>query len=263
MRRALCLLGIISMLLLAACADSDTTAATEPAGSAESAASSSAPATTSPTTVASTAVPTTAGSQAPASTTTTPPSNSTSTSSTVVEDVAADGESEAADVVCRRIEDFDDSAGQRWGIVNDGVMGGQSEGGAGLEDGIVTFAGVIETDGGGFSSIRGLVESEDLADADRLVLRLRSDGRQYELLADDAVVGRDRRVTHYQSIAVTEPGEWAEVEVSLVDMEARVFGRTVTDVPFDPASATVIGVILSDGMDGPFLLEIDWIDACS
>ncbi|MGA0330705.1 MAG: CapA family protein, partial [Ilumatobacteraceae bacterium] len=34
-------------------------------------------------------------------------------------------------------------------------------------------------------------------------------------------------------------------------------------VPFDPQNATQIGIILSDGNDGPFRLELDWIDACS
>ncbi len=186
--------------------------------------------------------------------TTVPPTTATSTTTTIAVGATA--------AECRRIEDFDDSAGQRWGIVNDGVMGGRSEGAAALIDGVLTFAGNIETDGGGFSSIRGLVEQDALADAVRLVLRVRTDGRDYELLADDAVTGRDRRVTHYQPIPAVTAGEWADVEVPLFDMEARVFGRTVTDLPFDPALATVIGVILADGIDGPFLVEVDWIDAC-
>jgi len=36
----------------------------------------------------------------------------------------------------------------------------------------------------------------------------------------------------------------------------------VTAEPFAPDAATQIGIILADGLDGPFAFEIDWIDAC-
>ena len=49
----------------------------------------------------------------------------------------------------------------------------------------------------------------------------------------------------------------------LTGMESRVFGNLVTSELFDPDQATQIGVILADGIDGEFALEIDWIDACS
>ena len=115
------------------------------------------------------------------------------------------------------------------------------------------------TAGGGFSSIRGLVDGQ-LVDATELVVRIRTDGRPYELLAADALDGRGR-VTHYTPIDAVG-GDWDEVTVSLVDMEARVFGNPVTAEPFAPGAATQIGVILADGLDGPFAFEIDWIDAC-
>ena len=242
-RLVVALLGLT--MLAVACGSSSTVDAGD-ASAATTTTTTAVSTTTTTTTVTTTSPPTTV-----------PPTTATSTTTTVAVATTAT----AAE--CRRIEDFDDSAGQRWGIVNDGVMGGRSEGAAALIDGVLTFAGNIETDGGGFSSIRGLVEQDALADAVRLVLRVRTDGRDYELLADDAVTGRDRRVTHYQPIPAVTAGEWADVEVPLFDMEARVFGRTVTDLPFDPALATVIGVILADGIDGPFLVEVDWIDACS
>ena len=160
-------------------------------------------------------------------------------------------------MACRRIEDFDDSAGQRWGIVNDGVMGGRSDARGGIGDGALAWTGTIVTQGGGFSSIRGAVDGE-LAGAAELTMRIRTDGRAYELLADDAA---SNRVTHYNPIDATG-GEWEIVTVSLTGMEPRVFGNLVTAEPFDPDRATQIGVILADGIDGDFSFEIDWIDAC-
>lgn len=157
---------------------------------------------------------------------------------------------------CVRITDFDTTD---WFIVNDGVMGGRSVGDGYLDEGVLTFFGEIVTDGGGFSSLRGRLEA-GLGDADHLRLRLRSDGREYELLAED-VESENRRVTHYMSIEAAG-NEWQEVDVPLTAMESRIFGNPVDAVPFDPRTATQIGIILSDGNDGPFRLELDWIDAC-
>ncbi len=157
---------------------------------------------------------------------------------------------------CVRITDFDSTT---WFIVNDGVMGGRSVGDGYLEAGVLTFFGEIVTDGGGFSSLRGRLDG-GLGDADHLRLRLRSDGREYELLAEDRE-SENRRVTHYTSIETAGDG-WQDVDVPLTAMESRIFGNPVDAVPFDPRSATQIGIILSDGNDGPFRLELDWIDAC-
>ena len=157
---------------------------------------------------------------------------------------------------CVRIADFDST---NWFIVNDGVMGGRSIGDGYLDDGILTFFGEIVTDGGGFSSLRSQA-IDGLGDATHLRMRLRTDGRAYELLAEDAS-SQDRRVTHYRLIPATG-GVWEEVDVSLTEMDPRIFGNPVDAAPFDPGSATQIGIILSDGLDGAFQLELDWIDAC-
>lgn len=155
-----------------------------------------------------------------------------------------------------RVTDFDEPD---WVIVNDGVMGGRSVGEGAIVDGVLVFDGTIVTQGGGFSSVRGLVAGR-LTGATELVLRVRTDGRSYELLADDAE-SRRQRVTHYRPIVV-EGTDWQQVSVPLTGMEARVFGTPVDAAPFQPDLATEIGVILADGLDGPFSFEIDWIDAC-
>lgn len=147
-------------------------------------------------------------------------------------------------------------------VVDDGVMGGRSQGNAVIVDDALRFAGVIETVGGGFSSVRALVRDEALAGATELRFRARSDGRTYELIADDAVAGRDGRVSHFGRIPLTGTDDWEEVSVPLGDLESRIFGTPVDDAAFDPATAVSIGVILADGTDGPFALTVDWIDAC-
>ena len=102
-------------------------------------------------------------------------------------------------------------------------------------------------------------DSGSLTGATELQLRIRTDGRAYELLADDDA---STRVTHYNPIPAVG-GDWEVVVVPLTGMEPRVFGNLVTSEPFDPDQATQIGVILADGIDGEFTFEIDWIDACA
>lgn len=174
-------------------------------------------------------------------------STTTTTSTTLAEPVPE----------CTRVTDFDDTS---WFIVNDGVMGGRSSANGVVDDVGLTWTGTIVTAGGGFSSIRGVVDGE-LGGATSLTMRIRTDGRSYELSADDTTAGQGR-VTHYQSIDAIG-GEWEEVSVALTGMEPRIFGNLVTAEPFEPDLASQIGVILADGIDGEFSFEIDWIDACA
>lgn len=158
---------------------------------------------------------------------------------------------------CARVTDF---ARPDWFIVNDGVMGGRSEAGGQLEGSVLVWTGTIQTAGGGFSSIRGPVGA-DLDGATSLRLRIRTDGRRYEFLASDSATDR-QRITYYTPV-LASGGGWETVEVSLTEMEARIFGTPVLATPFVPGDATQIGIILADGVDGDFTFEIDWIDACA
>ena len=169
---------------------------------------------------------------------------------------------DAADPGCRLVADLEDGDElRRWQIVNDGVMGGRSSAEATVDDSVLTLAGESVTDGGGFSSVR-LALDEPLDGATRLLLRLRTDGRAYELTLADAAPGRDRRVSHQGSIPAIGGLGWEEVAVDLDDLDASVFGRPVEVDPFEPSAAVEVGVILADGRDGPFRLELDWIRAC-
>ncbi len=180
-----------------------------------------------------------------------PPSTTTSTTSPAT-----------SDPDCRLVADLDDPEElARWQIVNDGVMGGRSSAEATVESSVLALAGEIVTDGGGFSSVR-LDLAEPLGEVTSLLVRLRTDGRAYELTMADAADGRDRRIS-FQALLPTEgTGDWEEVTVEFDDLEASVFGRRVEVEPFEPTAAIEVGIILADGADGPFLLELDWFRAC-
>ncbi|MEM9564592.1 MAG: CIA30 family protein [Actinomycetota bacterium] len=221
---------------------------------------------------------TSGGSTDDADTATTPDASSTSTTASTVASADSTGTTEPsqpsssttssaattadAEVRCRPVADLE-AADEltRWQVVNDGVMGGRSSAEAGVVDGVLTLEGDIVTDGGGFSSVR-LALAEPLGESSGLQLRLRTDGRAYELTLADAAPGRDRRVSHQAPIEVAGEASWGEVVVDFADLDASVFGRPVEVDPFDPTAAVEVGIILADGADGPFRLELDWIRVC-
>ena len=85
---------------------------------------------------------------------------------------AGEGEAER-----RVLFDFaEDGAGSEvtWRAVNDGVMGGLSEGDLELRDGVLNFSGVLSLENnGGFSSLRTVDGRFDLSAYDGVVLRVK------------------------------------------------------------------------------------------
>jgi hypothetical protein len=169
-------------------------------------------------------------------------------------------ETEMTDVMeqtCQLSADFSQpSALEPWRIVNDGVMGGKSQGTRFHEDGAMVFAGTIITDGGGFSSLRAGLRPGTMAGGDGLRLKVRSDGRAYKMTFRTSERWRGRSVSYQKPIPQTPAGEWADVTVPFKAMDTSVFGRTVRAADFDPSDAREIGIILADGIDGPFRLEV-------
>lgn len=164
---------------------------------------------------------------------------------------------------CRRLTDFTvDEDNRAWLVVNDNVMGGQSLGGLAFEAGSLIFEGEINTDGGGFSSLRLALSTDALTAHDRIVFRARADSRSYMVTFDDSLASRDRRVSHRAAIGFDAPGDWETISVSFDELRPAVFGNPIDDLPFRKDLATRLGLMISDGVDGSFRLEIDWIDLC-
>ena len=156
--------------------------------------------------------------------------------------------------------DFDtNTEKRRWIPVNDGVMGGLSSGGPAFENGNLVFSGNINTNGGGFSSVRRRLDGAEIAGAQSAQMRIKSDGRAYRLRFRTDVTYRGRRIAFQKPIPATTPGEWETVTVELTNMRASLFGRSLSGAKFVPGDVVETGIILADGQDGPFRLEIDWL----
>jgi hypothetical protein len=161
----------------------------------------------------------------------------------------------------KEIIDFSDPAPTRWAIVNDGVMGGRSESSLRLTDeGTAIFAGVLSLENnGGFASTRALLDTMDLGGFTGLAVRVKGDGRSYEL--------RLRMEPNFDGIAYraefgTTQGEWTEVFLPFSAFQPSFRGRVPRGAPaLDLTSIRQIGFLLGDGVEGPFELEIAWIRA--
>jgi monofunctional biosynthetic peptidoglycan transglycosylase len=171
--------------------------------------------------------------------------------------VAAAGQSPEASPPARALFDFSKpEAASAWQPVNDGVMGGVSDGRFRIsDDGVMEFFGTLSLENnGGFASVRSRGVDLGLRPNDVLRIKLKGDGRPYIL---NLYVPALRMAYSYRAEFPTRAGEWVEVEVPLKDCEATSFGRKVANAaPVDPSKVNSIGFMLADKKPGPFKLEI-------
>ena len=149
-------------------------------------------------------------------------------------------------------------AARQWQTVNDGVMGGLSDGRFKInEDKKMEFFGTLSLENnGGFASIRSRPTQMNLQKGDSIVTRVRGDGREYSL---NLYVPRQRTAFSYRGFFNTKKDEWIEVKIPLDKFQATSFGRVVRNQPLDPGEVERIGFLLGDKKAGTFRLEVDWI----
>ncbi len=159
-----------------------------------------------------------------------------------------------------RIVDFSSAAAPEWYPVNDGVMGGRSSSTMRLAEGIGVFEGNLSLENnGGFASVRTEIPEAALSGFSRLLLRVRGDGKRYQL--------RLRMSTTFDGVAYgasfeTQEADWTTVEIPLESFAPSFRGYRPRNAPeLDFANVRQIGLMLTDKQEGRFRLEIAWIAA--
>lgn len=153
------------------------------------------------------------------------------------------------------------AASRAWQTVNDGVMGGISEGNFKItENKTLEFFGTLSLENnGGFASVRSRPRKLGLEAGDAIIVRLKGDGREYAL---NLYVPRPLTAFSYRALFKTTAGEWTEVRIPLEKFVATSFGRVVPNAaPLNPGEITSVGFLISDKKTGPFKLEVEWIKA--
>lgn len=147
-----------------------------------------------------------------------------------------------------------------WRIVDDGVMGGLSKGNVKTtEEGIMRFQGMLSLENnGGFSSVRTDTVALDLSAAQGLILRVKGDGRTYQLrLATDARY-RSMEVS-FKADFPTVKGKWHEVKIPFSAFVGSFRGLELPEKTFDPKKIERLSILLGDKKPGAFAMEMDWI----
>jgi NADH dehydrogenase [ubiquinone] 1 alpha subcomplex assembly factor 1 len=142
-----------------------------------------------------------------------------------------------------------------WFRLDDGVMGGQSSTSHQKhEDETLDFGGTINTNGGGFCSIRanfqGLPENTKA-----IRIRYTGDGKTYKFLLSDG--NRGFSMLTWQYDIPTDPSKEEQIiEIDLQDLKASMGPRPVpSNTQFSTSSMNLMGIMLSlklsDGEPNP------------
>jgi monofunctional biosynthetic peptidoglycan transglycosylase len=144
-----------------------------------------------------------------------------------------------------------DPDGVIWRIVNDTVMGGRSRSTHRVADGALHFSGRLNTDGGGFASVRARVgrNTNDMYDSIRLGVN--GDGRSYQV----RLISASTR-TAYRAVFSTGPDVNGKIDIPLEAFQATWRGRLLDRPPIRASDIAEVGILLADGKDGPFSIRI-------
>ena len=150
-------------------------------------------------------------------------------------------------------------AAKDWQTVNDGVMGGVSEGKFKITDKkTMEFFGTLSlANNGGFASVRTKAKKLGLEKGDTLIAKVKGDGREYSL---NLYLNKPLIAFSYRATVQTKKDEWIEVRIPLDKFEATSFGRVVKDAgAVKPEEVNALGFMLGDKKAGAFTMEVEWI----
>jgi len=145
-----------------------------------------------------------------------------------------------------------------WVIVNDTVMGGRSDSRVDIEQGFLSFSGVLSLENnGGFASVRRVENDTQWISNKPIQIKVRGDGREYQLRFRTALV--------FDGVSYTASFKTLANEINVFQFKPSDFvpqyrGRVVPDAPkLDFANISQVGFLLGDGNPGAFRLLVERI----
>lgn len=144
----------------------------------------------------------------------------------------------------------------QWNVVNDVVMGGNSEAGMLLNDeGNGVFAGIVSLENnGGFSSVRYNMKPKDIANYKYFMLRVKGDGKRYQFRV------KTKSSDYYSYIYYFETnGEWQDIRIEVSELLPQFRGRSLNLPVFPGKNLEELGILIGNKKAEAFRLEIDKI----
>lgn len=144
-----------------------------------------------------------------------------------------------------------------WRIVNDAVMGGQSESKFYLnQDGNGTFEGNVSLENnGGFCSVKYIFEPLFLKSATHFCIRLKGDGKQYQFR-----VKTHRTDSHSYVFPFQTNTDWQTIEIPINELYPAFRGRKLDLPNYDGFNLEEIAFLIGNKKGEQFQLLIDTIE---
>lgn len=142
----------------------------------------------------------------------------------------------------------------QWRIVDDVVMGGRSDGHFGISAaGHGVFQGKVSLENnGGFSSVRYWFDQKNVERYERVKIRLKGDGKQYQFR-----VKSDQRDRFSYIYEFNTSSEWELIEIPFSEMVPGFRGRPLNIPNYDGKQLAEIAFLISNKVPESFRLEID------
>ncbi len=157
------------------------------------------------------------------------------------------------------IELSEPSTALGWMVVNDDVMGGVSSGRLRVDNGRLNFTGELSlANNGGFASVRTRNWGADLTGVKALWVRVKGDGRQWQLRLTTEARFRRSPVSYSQPFQ-TEAERWVDVRLPLADFVPSYRGTQLQGPPLDRSQIRELGFLLGDAREEPFKIAVEWV----
>lgn len=143
-----------------------------------------------------------------------------------------------------------------WRVVDDGVMGGLSQGQFSLsEEGHGYYRGYVSlANNGGFSSLRYRMPTIRVEGFNKLSIRLKGDGKRYQIRVKSEQWDRHS----YKGEFVTS-GEWEEIVIPLVKLQPTFRGRSLNMPGYPVETLAEVAFLIGNKEEEDFALLLDWI----
>lgn len=140
-----------------------------------------------------------------------------------------------------------------WYCINDGVMGGVSEGRIALDKmGVVVFQGRVSTENnGGFASVRCQTGKVNLNGFKGISIFLKGDGKTYQFRLKE----RDRDQFSY-AISFNTNNDWQEIKIAFAELIPVFRGQKLAMSNFKGEYMHEFGFLIGDKQTTPFCLQL-------
>ncbi len=143
-----------------------------------------------------------------------------------------------------------------WSVVDDVVMGGESQGNFKLNEigNGLYFGKVSLENNGGFSSLRFRFSEKDISNYSKIILKIKGDGKDYQFRVKDDYLNRYSYISSFSTNK-----DWQLIEISLSKMYPAFRGRKLNMSKFSSKVIEEIAFLIGNKRNESFKIEIDKI----